>query len=335
MVLTAALGVVTLRLAQPERRAHLPRAFVPGCAIVLAASVGAVLVIAVHDDAPPPAQGAPSVPPPATRAEVLSLVAQSGSITSVPPDLIPPLSQVSAIANFGAPPGPCWPAQTATTVPACVFGDTTSTRTMVLYGDSHAAMWFDALDAEAKRTHWKLDVVSKGSCPAVDVSVHAPDTQGDWAACDQWHRFALARIAHDHPQLVVVSQASTYGKPDGSGFSPEEWQHDLGTLLASLPGRQVVIGNIPFGGNLDCLLAHPTAVQQCSSSASSVFTPTDQAERQAADAHGAIYVDTTAWFCASRCSVVVGNYSPYYLAEHVAVGYSEFLEGVLAQAIGL
>jgi len=332
MTLAAASGLAVLRVAQPDRRARVPRGLLPACSITLAASVAAVFAVAVHDDVAPTAHATPTISRRASLAEVLNLVSASTTINHVPRDLVPPLSHVSDSSNFGAPPGQCWPGVNSSTVPACAFGDTTSTRTMVLYGDSHAAMWFDALDDDARSAHWKLDVISKGSCPAVDLSVHAPLARGEWAACDEWHRFARARIAQDRPQLVVVSQALTYGAPDGTLFSTVAWQRAMATLLQALPGRKVVIGDIPFGGNLDCLLAHPTALQRCSRAAPPAI---DQAEQRAARTAGATFVDTTPWFCAARCSVVIGNYSPYYLAEHVAVGYSEFLEGVLSKAIGL
>ena len=37
-----------------------------------------------------------------------------------------------------------------------MFGDLNSTHTMVVYGDSHAAMWFHTLDLVANLIHWRL-----------------------------------------------------------------------------------------------------------------------------------------------------------------------------------
>ena len=50
--------------------------------------------------------------------------------------------------------------------PACTYGDPQGTHTMVLYGDSHAAMWFYPLDLIASVSHWKFGHPSKGWCPA-------------------------------------------------------------------------------------------------------------------------------------------------------------------------
>jgi hypothetical protein len=65
------------------------------------------------------------------------------------------------------------------------------------------------------------------------------------------------------------------------------------------------------------------------------YTPWARAEKQAAAAVGARYIDVTPWFCAQRCSAVIGKYDVYFNYSHVAIGYTDFLAGVLAQAIDL
>ena len=65
------------------------------------------------------------------------------------------------------------------------------------------------------------------------------------------------------------------------------------------------------------------------------LTNYNNAERRAATASGARYISTTPWFCAKRCNAVIGNHDVYFNPYHVAVGYSEFLEGVLAESFNL
>ena len=50
---------------------------------------------------------------------------------------------------------------------------------MVIYGDSHAGMWFDALNVIAKEAHWRLVDLWKGGCPADSLTYGYP--QG-WAS---------------------------------------------------------------------------------------------------------------------------------------------------------
>ena len=51
----------------------------------------------------------------------------------------------------------------------CVFGDVTANATVVLFGDSHAAQWFPAMDRLGKERHWKLVSMTKSACPAAAI----------------------------------------------------------------------------------------------------------------------------------------------------------------------
>jgi len=59
----------------------------------------------------------------------------------------------------------------ATTAPnPCVYGDLNAPRTMALFGDSHAAMWFPALERIAAERDWRIYPLVKFSCPPVSVT---------------------------------------------------------------------------------------------------------------------------------------------------------------------
>ena len=245
------------------------------------------------------------------------------------------------MVDIGVPPAitGCWPTTPQARVPGCEFGDRGATHTMVLYGDSQAGMWFRALDDIAIRAHWKLVVLSKAGCPAAALSVQAIGGGGAFVACDKWHQFAINRINRIAPDLLVVSQASQYRNPTGATYTAAEWQRGWGQLFSRLTTHKtvkMVIGSVPLSGGPNCLARHMENVQACSVVATSTaFTDYNLAEEHAATAGGARYINTTPWFCARTCSAVVGDYDVYSLADHVAVGYSRFLEGVLAQALDL
>jgi peptidoglycan/LPS O-acetylase OafA/YrhL len=273
---------------------------------------------------------------------VLAAVGASSHIKTLPSHLYPPLAQMVAnprpyIAP-GGPTGGCSPLPRQTSVPACVFGDLEARRTMVLYGDSHAGMWFQALDGIATRDHWKLVLLFKNGCPASVIPV-ADYAGSRVAACDGWHQFVVGRIKRIDPQLLIVSQTEGYFMPGGGEYTAAQWQRPLEDLLTTLstPGtRQVVIGNLaaaPAGGP-ECLARHTNSVQACSIAPYPLFTESNAAEKRAAEAKGASYIDPIPWFCTQTCSPVIGH-DDIYWDDHVTEGYALFLEGVLETALDL
>ncbi|HEY5025277.1 MAG TPA: acyltransferase family protein [Acidimicrobiales bacterium] len=282
-----------------------------------------------------------ATPKAASAQDLLALVAASPDMRTIPSNLVPPFSQLVTRpeSDIGFPPvsSGCRPSASQSRVPTCVFGDRTGAHTMVLYGDSHAGMWFVALDDIAKQAHWRLIVLFKPACPASPLATHALGSTGPWVACEQWQRFAIARVNQIDPDLLIVSQASYYTSPKGVRYTPAQWQHGLAQLLAGVTApktKSVVLGNIPSSEGPDCLARHSADIRACATSPHSALTPYNDAEARAAVGR-ARYVDVTPWFCAKTCSAVVGRYDVYLPGGHVAVGYSRFIEGVLASALGL
>ena len=271
---------------------------------------------------------------------VLQLVAASDKIRTVPTDLIPPVAQAvrSPSSNIGFPSvnTGCVPGFSQITVPACIFGDRTGAHTMVLYGDSHAGMWFRVLDGIATHAHWKLVVLMKAACPAAPVPSQAPRTSGDWVACDQWHKFAINRINRIDPNLLIISQAWYDPMPNGHFYSPSQLERGLEQLLkrtSSPKTTRLLIADVPTSLGPTCLTQHADDVQACS--IPDTLESYNNAEKRAAAVQGARYVNVTPWFCAMTCSPIIGKYDVYYGFGHVSVGYSRFLAGVLATALDL
>jgi hypothetical protein len=338
------LGVFVLLLERPIRvtgYSQTRRWSVIGLVATIAAIIGVVVAQEELGGFPPPAvRAGPSPGKGSPLDTVLRAVRASTSIRVLPPNLVPSLAEADAPSNLGTPPVStgCWPSAPQANVPSCVFGDPSGRHTMVLYGDSHAGMWFDALDDIAARAHWKLVVLTKGACPAAPLHSHAPGEFGPWTACTQWHQFAVARIRQIDPSLLIVSQSPFDETPKGGHYTPAQWKSGLRKLLALVATKktsQVVLGDIPASGGPDCLAKYTHDVQRCSLAPLAFLTPYNKAERRAAAVQGARYIDVMPWFCIKSCSSVIGRYSVYYATNHVAVGYSRFLESVLADQLHL
>ena len=276
-----------------------------------------------------------------STAEVERVVSASANIKKLPADLTPTLTNVSH--DWGGPYPPCFPATGQSSIPQCVFGDLKSTHTMVVYGDSHAAMWFQTLDFIATQMHWRLAFLGKGYCPAGSLPYENPSgfgrPGGEYSVCDQWHRFALNRINRLHPSLVIITQ-EVRTKPDGVAYSEAQWQHGLVKTISLIhvpKDRIVVLGNVPLlpTSGPQCLSRHPDNVQACSGPVSLWQSSVNKAEQMAATEEGAQYVSVTPWFCSSTCTPVIGNYEVYWDQFHITAAYALFLGGVLAKSLPL
>ena len=58
--------------------------------------------------------------------------------------------------------------------PECATGDTASTTTVALVGDSHAAMWNPAFQQVAEQRRWRLETMAKAACPLMDLPITNP-----------------------------------------------------------------------------------------------------------------------------------------------------------------
>jgi peptidoglycan/LPS O-acetylase OafA/YrhL len=108
----------------------------------------------------------------------------------------------------------------------CTFGDPASRTEIVLFGDSHALQWFNALERLARESGWRLVTVIKPGCAASDIQ----PLRRSAAVCEAWRAKALETIIARHPALVIAgSFTSRFGQAVGAQSDPGLEQLTLGT----------------------------------------------------------------------------------------------------------
>ena len=117
----------------------------------------------------------------------------------------------------------------------CEFGARDSLTSVVLFGDSHAIQWFDALESIANQQRLRLTTLVKSGCPAADLSPLS-DVAAFREECRQWRRLAFERIASLKPSLVVLSSASSHVErgPGESMTHADDWQAATHRTIANL-----------------------------------------------------------------------------------------------------
>jgi SGNH domain-containing protein len=300
--------------------------------LVRLAVVTAVLAVAAG------ASAAPELPKPGTAAQVAALVSASSSIETLPSKLVPPLTQVPWDS-----PGTYYPVANRACggVSKCIFGDTASEATIVLFGDSHAQMWLPALVPVAKAAGDRLVLVWEPGCPAATVSVWDAPTHSVNASCNRFRTSMVARIKKLDPVLVLLAdRTSDIPGANNRPTTSLEWQTGLAQTITELKTTSThvaVIGDITVFSPLQlpqCLATFPTAVQTCS-----VMNPNGKttqhfaAEMAAAKAEGVRYINPQPWLCTTVCSPVIGTMAAYFDTFHVSSTYAEYLSGVWATAL--
>jgi hypothetical protein len=254
----------------------------------------------------------------------------------VPGNLLPSLADVRADSPRIYADG-CH-LDTATTVsPPCVYGDPSSSTTVVLFGDSHAAQWFPALEKIAIDRGLRLVSLTKSACTAAYVTVWSATLGRAYTECDTWRKNAIARIATEHPALVVVSDSRAV-RPVvngqqliGDAGAPAVAAGLAQTLadLAPLAGAVTVIGATPEapGDPPSCLSAHLDSVLACATPASTAIDVAWIAEEgSVAAGAGATFVDPTLWVCPTGpCPAVIGRYLVYRDTHHLATPFAAAL----------
>jgi len=289
----------------------------------------------------------PSAAAALSTSQLTTDLAAGAQITHVPADLEPPLA-VAARAEPIIVKNGCHLSRTGLRSKPCAYGDTTSTTTVVLFGDSHAAYWFPALDQISRRQHWRLIDLTKDGCPAAEVNIAAWFRHGGpYPECTDWRNTAMAQIAALHPALVIATEARYLEVPEARPLAGvrtghgSTWLDGLAatfTFLNHHAVHVVFISDVPTPGQPppDCIAMHRSDVETCDTELNIATRLPDvkEEERALAEHEHVDWVDPTSWFCtATTCPAIVGNLLVYRNIGHMEPAWSRFISPVLGDTI--
>jgi peptidoglycan/LPS O-acetylase OafA/YrhL len=134
----------------------------------------------------------------------------------------------------------------------CEFGARDSATAVILFGDSHAIQWFDALESIADQQHFRLITLVKSGCSAADLTPPLPIASFR-AECEPWRRKAFDRIASLKPSLIVLSSASGFvdrdtGQPVRSADAWQAATHRTLARLVTAAASIVLLRDTPVPG---------------------------------------------------------------------------------------
>jgi hypothetical protein len=198
----------------------------------------------------------------------------------------------------------------------CTYGREDAATQVALFGDSHALQWLPALDRAGRQEGWAVTALTKSACPSVDVTFSGAAYDEYAKPCRRWRAAALEWLAENPHDVVIISNAGRYPVTGETGervygeAKEPLWQAGLARVLQALPEETtgVVLADTPNlrRNPVSCLAQPGVMISDCTTRrGQALFPEHDEAERETAQANGAIFASLTDTVCPyDPCPVV-------------------------------
>jgi peptidoglycan/LPS O-acetylase OafA/YrhL len=223
----------------------------------------------------------------------------------------------------------------------CEYGDTTSDFTVALYGDSHAAQWFPALNQIAIDHQWRLIILTKMGCTAIDLITANSLVGPTYPGCRPWREKVLERFVAENVRVVLITNSNRLTDPStGQPFADSIVKAGYATLIPQLQSmgiNPVVITDTPYPGT-DVPICLSKAIKNVGSCAvtrdKGIRANRQQTSIDVAVENNAQYLDVSHWVCTiDTCPVITGNILMYRDSHHLTTTYVQFLTPLIDAAI--
>jgi peptidoglycan/LPS O-acetylase OafA/YrhL len=225
----------------------------------------------------------------------------------------------------------------------CSFGDPHAKHTAVAIGDSVALQWFPAYARVFDKPGWRLLVITKSSCPMVDVPIFYPRIGREYTECSQWRGDALHEVAGLKPDIVVMGSTYTYNYTQSQWISGTKQVLDE---LAPAAGEVYVMRSsptLPFDGPAcvaprSRLYAAIKGQTLCTTPARTIRSDNVFGWlRTAASGFQNVHlVDMTDVICpGDACHAKIGNEIVFRDDQHMTATFAASLAPKLAPALGM
>jgi peptidoglycan/LPS O-acetylase OafA/YrhL len=195
----------------------------------------------------------------------------------------------------------------------CPIYEGSDTRTIVVFGDSHAREWIPAVLWAASQDGWTV-------VPLVELGC-GPSRYSD--VCDTYFHWAVREVQKLQPDVVFIGGQLKASNPQ----EEQETVAGISTLIAAVKPfthNVIVIGDPPAQDQqpVDCLLGRHATLATCTWTLTDNQISVYEKVARAAARGGAAFIDTIGWFCfENQCPMVIGNTISYRDNDHVTQTY--------------
>jgi peptidoglycan/LPS O-acetylase OafA/YrhL len=274
------------------------------------------------------AAGAVGRPLPAVVSSVRA--ARGGG--AIPSGLTPPPTRLEDHENLYFFPAGCSDSSpTESTSKICRLGDASSSKSIVLIGDSHAQMWMPAILRMAEQDGWSVLPVVKSACTPNttwtkegDFGIDGTRLDARVRVCRAWYAWALQQLKTLRPDVTLIAGVSG----GASGQQAEAIKRgfiSLGSAAKPFSKNVVVMADTEGVAQqpVDCLLGRRATMARCTTSWSEDRFYANDDIAALSRVHGFSYIATRGWFCfESQCPMVVGRTVVYRDTGHLTKAYA-------------
>jgi peptidoglycan/LPS O-acetylase OafA/YrhL len=193
----------------------------------------------------------------------------------------------------------------------CLYGDKSSAKQIVLFGDSHAAQWFPAVEDIASNRGYQLFSFTKASCSAIDLP-RSNKVAFKYSECKKWQQNQITKIKKIKPNLLIITNSEHYElklKENSKKYFFQLAQRKLYEELSPVSEKIVFLVDTPKP-QIDipaCLASSKeTKCNQINKPEKFIWS-------------GYKSIDLTNWFCTSKCEAIKEDYIIYRDASHISV----------------
>ena len=242
----------------------------------------------------------------------------------------------------------CWANTLEDATGPCEFGDVNASRTVVLFGDSHAEHWLGALDQYGREHGVKVVAMVKGGCPVAEMpELLQPRLGRYYHECSRYREAMVRRIIAMRPSAAILSSWDHYMPTNDESsewhVTPEAWREGLrrtygrianaGIPVVALRGTPRTWFDVP-----SCLsrwTAHLPGAQECVYERARSLSPVAaDAQTEAARGLRVRFVDMNDQICpTARCPVMRDGIVVFTDDNHLTATFSRSLATVFGERI--
>ena len=209
----------------------------------------------------------------------------------------------------------------------CVLGDTSSSKTIALVGDSHAQEWIVPLESFAKKHDFKIITFTKASCTLTDIQLFDTYLNRDYPECKLWANEVFGQLNTLKPDVIIANE-EIY--PNATPDKFREYMEKLkaiSTIVIKIEDNPRSKIYVP-----ECLSKNFKTPSQCNLLASDAIYFKEQSENEAKILKELKipFIKTQEWFCFEQnCPVIIDNIIVYIDSNHITKSFAIYLTTVL------